>query len=99
MNTTVTLINPFEIPKGKEKEAFLMWEKAADFMRIQPGFISTELHQSIDPNAKFGLINIAKWESTEHFQAVINSTEFQKLTAGSMEEFPHYPGLYQVIKT
>ena len=44
MNTTVTLINPWEIPKGKEEEALLMWEKAADSMRIQPGFISTKLH-------------------------------------------------------
>ncbi len=99
MNNTVILINPFEVPKGMEEEGLLMWEKAADFMRIQSGFISTKLHQAIDPNAKFGLINIAKWESVEHFQAVINSTEFQELTAGSMEAFPHYPGLYQVIKT
>ncbi len=99
MNNTVLLINPFEIPKGKEKDALLMWEKAAYFMRIQPGFISTKLHQSIDPNARFSLINIAKWESAEDFQAVINSAEFQELTAGSMEAFPHYPGLYQVVKT
>ncbi len=99
MNNTVILINPFEIPKGKEKDALLMWEKAADFMRIQPGFISTKLHQSIDPNARFSLINIAKWGSAEDFQAVISSTEFQELTAGSMEAFPHYPGLYQVVKT
>jgi heme-degrading monooxygenase HmoA len=98
MNTTVTLINPFEIPKGKEEKALLMWEKAADFMRIQPGFISTSLHQSIDPNARFSLINIAKWESAEHFQAVINSSEFKALTVGSMEAFPHYPGLYQVVR-
>lgn len=76
-----------------------MWGKVADFMRIQPGFISTKLHQSIDPIARFGPTNIAEWESIEHFQTVINSTEFQELTVSSMEAFPHYSGLYQVVKT
>jgi hypothetical protein len=37
----VTLINPFEVPAGKEAEAVAFWEKVAAFMKQQPGFIST----------------------------------------------------------
>ena len=95
----VILINPFEVPKGKEAAALKMWEKAAEYMKKQPGFVSTRLHRALAPDARFYLINIAEWESVENFQAAISSDEFKKLTEGSMEEFPHYPGLYEVIRT
>ena len=45
----VTLINPFEVPAGKEAEALAFWEKAAAFMKQQPGFISTRLHRALVP--------------------------------------------------
>lgn len=54
----VTLINPFEIPKGKEDEAIAFWERVAEFMRKQPGFISTRLQSSLVPWARFHLINL-----------------------------------------
>jgi heme oxygenase (mycobilin-producing) len=78
-----------------------MWEKAAEYMKKQPGFVSTRLHRVLTPDARFHLINIAEWESVENFQAATSSDEFKKLTEGSMEmeEFPHYPGLYEVIRT
>jgi hypothetical protein len=43
------------------------WEKVARFMKQQPGFISTRLHRAIIPGARFQLINLAEWESVEHF--------------------------------
>ena len=43
------LINPFEVPKGKEKQAVHFWKMAAEFMRQQPGFVSTRLHESVAP--------------------------------------------------
>ena len=96
---SVVLINPFEVPKGKEDEALAFWEKAAEYMRKQPGFISTKLHRSIAPDARFHLINIAEWESADHFMAVVQSKEFKALTGPYMDVFPHYPGLYEVVRT
>jgi heme-degrading monooxygenase HmoA len=95
----VILINPFEVPKGKQEAALKMWEKAAEYMKKQPGFVSTRLHRALSPGARFHLINIAEWESVENFQAAINSDKFKKLTEGAIEEFPHYPELYEVIRT
>ena len=97
--SNVVLINPFEVPKGKEDEALQMWKRAADFLRRQPGFISTKLHKTIEPNARFHLVNIAEWETVAHFQSAINNIEFQKIIAGTMEAYPHYPNFYQVIET
>ncbi|MEW6586185.1 MAG: antibiotic biosynthesis monooxygenase family protein [Nitrospirota bacterium] len=95
----VILINPFEVPKGKEEEAMVFWERAADYMRKRPGFISTRLHRAVVPWARFHLINIAEWESVAHFEAAINSEDFKKLTEPYMKVFPHYPGLYEVVRT
>jgi heme-degrading monooxygenase HmoA len=57
---TVTLINPFEVPKGKEEAVLKMWEKAAEFMKKQPGFVSTRLHRALSPEARFHLINVVQ---------------------------------------
>ncbi len=97
--SSVVLINPFEVPQDKKEEFLTMWENVAEYMRRQPGFISTKLHRAVSPEAHFRFINIAEWESAQHFQAVISSKEFQRLSAGSLEAFPHFPALYEVIRT
>ena len=94
----VTLINPFEVPEGREQEALREWEVAAEDLRKQPGFISTKLHESIALGAKFHFINVAQWESAEAFQAAVTSPEFEALTKSTVENFPHYPALYQMIR-
>ena len=96
---TVILINPFEVPAGEEEAALRFWGQAAEYMRRQPGFIATRLHKALSPDARFAYVNIAEWESAEHFQAAISGEEFKKLTEGSQDRFLHYPALYSVIRT
>lgn len=95
----VILINPFEVTQGQEDECVVFWERVADYMRRQPGFISTRLHRAVAPEARFSLINVAEWESAEHFYSAAASEEFKELVEPYMEVFPHYPGLYEVIRT
>ena len=91
----IVLINPFEVPQGQE-EAFLKgWREAAKVLRQAPGFLSTRLHESIDPQAKFRFVNVAEWESPQHFQAAMSSEAFQQ-SRGKMP-FTASPALYQVI--
>lgn len=94
----VILINPFEVPPGREDECLTFWERVAAFMRRQPGFISTRLHQALNPGARFHFINLAEWATAEDFQAATASPEFLALVGPYMELFPHYPGLYQVVR-
>ena len=95
-NEPVTLINAFVVPAGKEKEAVDFWQNAADFMKLQPGYISTALHQAILPDAKFHLINVAKWESVEAYQ---NASKARRAQSGAKppEGVVPYPSLYEVI--
>ena len=96
-DTAITLINPFEVPMGKLDEAILMWEQARDFLQKQPGYISTALHQSMKPDARFRLVNIAKWENIEAFKAAS-----QKMHAEAnlprVEGVSGGPELYTVIR-
>ncbi|MPY21761.1 antibiotic biosynthesis monooxygenase [Shewanella psychropiezotolerans] len=97
MAQNVILINPFEVPKGQEAEAIVYWEAARDFLQQQPGYVSTELHQSIQPNARFHLINIAEWENIETFKAATSKMR-KELTQKRIEGMKFYPALYDIIR-
>ena len=54
--SNVILINPFEVPEGKEEACLAIWEAAAEYMRKQPGFISTKLHRALSSDVRFILL-------------------------------------------
>lgn len=89
------LINPFEVPQGQEEQFREAWRAAAEYLRHAPGFLSTRLHESLDPAAKFRFVNIAEWETAQHFQAAVRSEAFQAI-ARKMP-FPGNPALYRVL--
>jgi quinol monooxygenase YgiN len=93
--STIVLINPFEVPQGQE-EAFLKgWHAAAEHLRQAPGFLSTRLHESLDPQARFRFVNVAEWESPQHFQAAMGTEAFEQISRKI--PFTASPALYRVI--
>ncbi|MDQ3778030.1 MAG: antibiotic biosynthesis monooxygenase [Actinomycetota bacterium] len=94
---SVILINPFEVPEGTDDEQFLAgWQRAADYMREQPGFLSSRLHRALAPDARFRFINVAEWASPQDFQAAVTSEEFRELAQGAA---PSSPALYEVVRS
>lgn len=65
----VILINTFTVPAEALDEAISMWEMARDFLKDQPGYLSTKLHQATSLDAKYLLINVAQWEDAEKYKA------------------------------
>ena len=94
--TPCILINPFEVPPGREEECLQGWEKARAYLAQQPGYLSTRLYRALAPGARFPFVNIAEWVSPEAFQAAISTEAFQEIIKG-MEAFPHYPALYHAV--
>ena len=93
----VVLINPFEVPEEQPDKAFLAgWQQAAEYLRQQPGFISTRLHRAISSDATFRFVNVAEWESPQAFQQAVASEGFVQLTRGRA---PSHPALYEVVRT
>mgnify|MGYP001122346144 CR=1 FL=1 len=64
-------------------------------MRQQPGFVSSRLHQSLDAEAEFRYVNVAEWESADHFGKAAASPEFQKRIRGMTVRA--HPALYRVV--
>ncbi len=90
----VTLINVFEVPEGKQDGFVERWRDAAAYLRQQEGFVSTRLHQSLDPTARFAFVNVAVWESAQHFRMAVSSPRFQEIARAM--PFPSYPALYRI---
>ena len=93
----VTLVNCFEVPAGREEEFFSLWREVNDYMRKQRGYVSHKLHRSLDPGAHFRFINVAQWESKEHFNAAHDACFRALVTNPAWQPFRSMPGLYEVV--
>jgi len=70
----VVLVNVFTLDKADEPALLRAWEHDAQFMKQQPGFISTQVHRAIGESATY--LNYAVWESTAAFRAAFSNPEF-----------------------
>ena len=92
----VILINPFDVPEDVADDDFLRgWERAADYMRRQEGFISSRLHRAVTPDARFRFVNLAEWASADAFRAAVSSGEFAELAKRGPQGAP---ALYEVVR-
>lgn len=94
----VTLINVFEVPAGRLDAAIDAWERARDFLAEEPGYLDTALHQALTSDARFQLINIARWESPQAFQAAIRWMQDSGIFP-PVEGLTPNPALYSVIRS
>jgi heme-degrading monooxygenase HmoA len=78
----VVLVNIFHVAEGDIPALMKAWEADANWMKAQPGYISTQLHRGIAGSTVF--MNYALWESVAHFSAAFNHPEFKSALA-------HYP--------
>lgn len=93
----VTLINVFEVPEGQLDQTIAFWERARDFLKDQPGFLDTHLHQSLSAQARFQLVNVARWQSPAAFKAAIGKMQASDEGPGPDGTVFH-AALYQVIR-
>jgi len=72
----VVLVNIFQVAAADIPALLVAWKADANWMKLQPGYISTQLHQGIAGSTVF--MNYAVWESVAHFRAAFTHPEFQK---------------------
>ena len=70
--TQITFIEP---SPGQQDEALAVMTERAEFMARQPGFISIELHRSLDGKR---IVNYIQWKNLELLHAAHESPEFRK---------------------
>ena len=71
----VTLINIFTVDAADIPLLLKAWEDDANWMKKQPGYISTQLHRGIAGSCVF--LNYAVWESVAQFRSAFTHPEFQ----------------------
>ena len=98
-NVPVTLINVFEIGADDVESFLQQWQERAEFLGRQPGFRSLRLHRALNPDARFQLVNVAEWDSSEALHAATAQDVFQQSAQRSMQEFAvaAHPAIYRVV--
>ena len=91
----VILVNLFTLDIADEPAFLAVWQDDAAFMKAQPGFISTQLHRAIGPNATY--LNYAVWESTSSFAAAFANPDFQNKLAAYPASSVASPHLFQTV--
>lgn len=71
----VVLVNLFDVTEPDIPALLKAWENDANWMKQQPGYISTQLHRGIAGSTVF--LNYAIWESVAHFRAAFSHPDFQ----------------------
>ncbi len=75
----VVLVNLFTIDSSDEDALLNAWAHDADFMKAQPGYISTQMHRGIAGSSTF--MNYAVWQNVASFRAAFSHPEFQRRIA------------------
>lgn len=80
--TPVVLVNLFNVDGADIPALMAAWETDANWMKQQPGFLSTQLHRAIGGSHLF--MNYAVWESVAHFRAAFTHPDF----VGALAAYP-----------
>ncbi len=91
----VVLVNVFTLKKADEEDLLKAWRADAEFMKRQPGFISTQLHRAIGESPTY--LNYAVWESSAHFRAAFTDPQFREGLSAYPDSAVASPHLFQKV--
>lgn len=91
----VVLINVFTVDAADVDALLTAWEHDANWMKRQPGYISTQLHRGIAGSCVF--LNYAVWESVPHFRAAFTHPEFASALAAYPSSAVAQPHLFSRV--
>jgi quinol monooxygenase YgiN len=93
----VTLINVFTVAPDRQRELVDLLDEATDaVMRHRPGFVSANIHASVDGQR---VVNYAQWESEADFRAMLDDPVAQQHMRAAVEIAEAEPRLYTVAAT
>ena len=92
--TAIALINVFTVDPSRQDELVALLDKATeDVMRHRRGFVSANLHASLDGTH---VANYAQWESEEAYRAMLEDPVCREHMGQALELASCEPSLYRV---
>ncbi len=96
-NNVVTLINVFTVEsENQQKLVDLLIEATEKTMKNLPGFVSANIHKSLDG---VRVANYAQWRNREDFEAMLKNPEATEHMKPIMEIAKFDAHLYEVVET
>ena len=94
----VTLVNVFTVsPERQQQLADLLVEATATVMNQLPGFVSANIHRSLDGTR---VVNYAQWRRVDDFEAMLRDGRAQEhMQVASRVADRVEPHLYRVVYT
>jgi heme-degrading monooxygenase HmoA len=89
----VILVNVFTVAEEDIPTLLAAWTADANWMKQQPGYISTQLHRGIAGSTVF--LNYAIWESVAHFRAAFTHPDFKNALANYPSSAVASPHLFE----
>ena len=96
MSEPLVLINLFSMPAELVDGFVAKWEQNIAKAGEVKGFRGTRLHRSVDPDARYPIVNIARWDSVEDWQAMFDE-HFSAPEGGGPMSISADPNLYEVV--
>ena len=91
----VVLVNLFSVAENDIPALMSAWEKDANWMKQQPGFLSTQLHRAVGGSHMF--MNYAVWESVDQFRAAFTHPDFVNALAAYPSSAVAQPHLFAKV--
>ena len=91
----VVLVNLFTVAPADVDALLAAWGHDANWMKRQPGYVSTQLHRAIGGSSMF--FNYAVWESVEHFRAAFTHPEFKSALGAYPSSVVTQPHLFTKV--
>jgi quinol monooxygenase YgiN len=81
---------------AQQRQLLDLLNQATAVVRLAPGFISANLHRSLD-GTKVAMY--AQWQSAEHYQAMRENPAALAYLQRAVEIAKFEPGMYEVVET
>ncbi|MBK1789529.1 antibiotic biosynthesis monooxygenase [Persicirhabdus sediminis] len=91
----VVLVNVFTVAPEEADQLIKAWENDANWMKQQPGYISTQLHRAIGQSSVF--MNYATWDSVEDFKNAFNHPDFKAAMGAYPSSSVASPHLFEKV--
>ncbi len=94
----VTLINVFTLaPEAQQRLVDLLVEATEEVVRKQPGYVSANIHRSLDGTR---VTSYAQWRSRENFEAIFRNPDVMvHVREAEKLAMAYEPHLYEVAFT
>ena len=93
-NSLTTVMVIFTVKPEQQQELIDTIKEFSETVKTQPGFVSANLHKSIDG---VKVVNYAQWSSMDAYESFVNNQEVQS-QAGKLREFtPPDSHVYEIV--